>query len=59
MSVFKIHPTTQQYDWGKTGFTSVVAQLAAASGVPSLKDIDEGKPYAEVPYSSPFSFSKI
>lgn len=48
MSVFKIHPTMQQYDWGKSGFTSVVAQLAAASGVPSLKDIDERKPYAEL-----------
>ena len=40
---FKIVPTTQQYDWGKIGWDSKVAQLA-----PSDVSIDETAPYAEV-----------
>ncbi|TFK16813.1 mannose-6-phosphate isomerase [Coprinopsis marcescibilis] len=45
--VFKIVPTTQQYDWGKHGRNSKVAQFAEASGVPGFV-IDESKPYAEL-----------
>ncbi|KAL4265911.1 Mannose-6-phosphate isomerase [Pleurotus pulmonarius] len=41
--VFKIVPTTQQYDWGKIGRDSKVAQLA-----PSSVSIDETAPYAEL-----------
>lgn len=44
--VFKILPTTQQYDWGKIGSQSKVAQLAAASRIPGFTL--EDKPYAEV-----------
>ncbi|KAF5316311.1 hypothetical protein D9619_006837 [Psilocybe cf. subviscida] len=47
MSVFKITPTTQQYDWGKTGKGSKVAEFAAASKVPGFS-IDEHAPYAEL-----------
>ena len=43
--VFTIVPTTQQYDWGKVGLSSKVAQFAKATNVES---IDESKPYAEV-----------
>lgn len=42
-TVFKIIPTTQQYDWGKIGWDSKVAQLA-----PLDVSIDEAAPYAEV-----------
>lgn len=44
--VFKILPTTQKYDWGKTGLSSKVAQFISQPqfGV----EIDEGSPYAEV-----------
>ncbi|KAF8174214.1 mannose-6-phosphate isomerase [Pholiota molesta] len=45
-AVFKIIPTTQQYDWGKTGKTSKVAQFAASSQLPGFA-IDEAAPYAE------------
>ncbi|KAF9078462.1 mannos-6-phosphate isomerase [Rhodocollybia butyracea] len=48
MSVFKIIPTTQQYDWGKVGSKSVVAQLAASSQVNTEFTLDESKPYAEL-----------
>jgi hypothetical protein len=47
MSVFKIIPTTQQYDWGKTGKNSKVAQLAAAAELPGF-ELDEKATYAEV-----------
>lgn len=47
-SVFKIIPTTQQYDWGKIGSKSKVAQLAASSKVDPDFALDESKPYAEV-----------
>ncbi|KAF8075262.1 mannose-6-phosphate isomerase [Lyophyllum atratum] len=42
--VFKIVPTTQQYDWGKIGTSAKVAQFAAASGF----TIDSSAPYAEL-----------
>lgn len=47
VSVFKITPTTQQYDWGKVGSSSKVAQLAAASKISGFT-LQEEKPYAEV-----------
>ncbi|KIK55490.1 hypothetical protein GYMLUDRAFT_248543 [Collybiopsis luxurians FD-317 M1] len=47
-SVFKIIPTTQQYDWGKVGSNSKVAQLAEASEIFSSFNLDEHKPYAEL-----------
>ena len=43
--VFTITPTAQQYDWGKVGLESKVAQFAKATNV---ETIDESKPYAEV-----------
>lgn len=45
--VFKIIPTTQQYDWGKIGLESKVAQFAVASKIPGFT-LDEDAPYAEV-----------
>jgi mannose-6-phosphate isomerase len=45
--VFKIAPTTQQYDWGKIGSSAKVAQFAAASKLPGFS-VDEKAPYAEV-----------
>lgn len=45
--VFKIIPTTQQYDWGKLGSSSKVAQLADASATPGFQ-LDANKPYAEL-----------
>jgi len=45
--IFKIIPTTQQYDWGKIGSNAKVAQFAAASRLPGFS-IDESAPYAEV-----------
>ncbi|KAG6895628.1 hypothetical protein C0992_000301 [Termitomyces sp. T32_za158] len=45
--VFKIAPTTQQYDWGKTGSTAKVAQFATTSKLPGFT-IDESAPYAEL-----------
>lgn len=45
--VFKITPTAQQYEWGKVGRSSKVAQFAAASKVPDFA-LDENSPYAEV-----------
>ncbi|KAG6885750.1 hypothetical protein C0993_010261 [Termitomyces sp. T159_Od127] len=45
--VFKIAPTTQQYDWGKIGSTAKVAQFAAASKLPGFT-VDESVPYAEL-----------
>ena len=45
--VFKVIPTTQQYDWGKIGLESKVAQFAAASKIPGFT-LDEDAPYAEV-----------
>ncbi|KAJ7594993.1 mannose-6-phosphate isomerase [Mycena floridula] len=44
--VFRITPTTQQYDWGKIGSNSKVAQLASASRIPGF--VLESKPYAEL-----------
>ena len=45
--VFAIIPTTQQYDWGKRGIESKVAQFAQKAETPGF-DFDESKPYAEV-----------
>ncbi|KAF7323796.1 Mannose-6-phosphate isomerase [Mycena kentingensis (nom. inval.)] len=45
MSVFKIVPTAQQYDWGKIGRDSKVAQFA--STIPGFV-LDEAAPYAEL-----------
>jgi len=50
--VFKIAPTTQQYEWGKLGSTAKVAQFAAASQL-SAFHVDESTPYAEVRLISP------
>ncbi|KAK2467382.1 hypothetical protein APHAL10511_000617 [Amanita phalloides] len=47
VSVFKIIPTTQQYDWGKIGKTSKVAQFAESSKVPRFV-VDDATPYAEL-----------
>ncbi|KAJ3746460.1 mannose-6-phosphate isomerase [Lentinula detonsa] len=47
-SVFKIVPTTQQYDWGKIGSKSAVAQLVSSSKFDSNFVLDESKPYAEL-----------
>ncbi|XP_006461582.1 hypothetical protein AGABI2DRAFT_222394 [Agaricus bisporus var. bisporus H97] len=47
MSVFKIIPTTQEYDWGKTGKNSKVAQLTTAAGLPGF-ELDEKTSYAEL-----------
>jgi mannose-6-phosphate isomerase len=49
-SVFKIQPTAQQYDWGKIGSQSRVAQLAHSSGLEGFT-LDESKPYAEARYN--------
>lgn len=46
-TVFKILPTTQQYDWGTIGHSSKVAQYAAACKLPGFT-LDENTPYAEV-----------
>jgi mannose-6-phosphate isomerase len=46
-AVFKVVPTTQQYDWGKKGRSSSVAQFADAYNI----KIDDGSPYAEVQYT--------
>jgi mannose-6-phosphate isomerase len=48
-SVFKIIPTTQQYDWGKIGSNAKVALFAAASSLPGFS-VNESLPYAEVCY---------
>ncbi|KAJ3768858.1 mannose-6-phosphate isomerase [Lentinula raphanica] len=48
LPVFKIVPTTQQYDWGKIGSKSAVAQLAVSSKVNPDFVLDESKPYAEL-----------
>ena len=45
--VFRVIPTTQQYDWGKKGRDSIVAQLAQAYQAHGLEIVD-GSPYAEV-----------
>jgi len=45
--VFKVIPTTQKYDWGKTGSSSKVAQFASKSQVPGFS-LDEATPYAEL-----------
>ncbi|KAH9919481.1 mannose-6-phosphate isomerase [Epithele typhae] len=46
-TVFKILPTTQQYDWGKIGLSSKVAQYAAGCKLPDFR-LDESRPYAEL-----------
>ncbi|KAF9261737.1 mannos-6-phosphate isomerase [Marasmius fiardii PR-910] len=46
--VFKVIPTTQQYDWGKHGRQSKVFQLAISSQIPEFQQLDESKPYAEL-----------
>ncbi|KAI0826703.1 mannos-6-phosphate isomerase [Trametes gibbosa] len=46
-AVFKIIPTTQQYDWGKIGLSSKVAQYARACKLPSFQ-FDQNTPYAEL-----------
>lgn len=53
--VFKIIPTTQQYDWGKKGSSSKVAQFASKSQVPGFK-LDEDTPYAEVLLRMSFTY---
>ncbi|KAH8118040.1 mannos-6-phosphate isomerase [Phellopilus nigrolimitatus] len=45
--VFPIVPTTQQYDWGKVGLQSKVAQFANAANAPGFT-LDESAPYAEL-----------
>ena len=45
-AVFKILPTTQKYDWGKSGLSSKVAQFISQPQF--AVEIDEGSPYAEV-----------
>ncbi|KIM84044.1 hypothetical protein PILCRDRAFT_424610 [Piloderma croceum F 1598] len=45
--VFALVPTTQSYDWGKTGSDSKVAQLASASNLSGFK-LDEKTRYAEL-----------
>lgn len=45
--VFPIVATTQQYDWGKVGLASKVAQFAQSSQAPDFV-LDENAPYAEV-----------
>ena len=47
MTVFKIVPTVQQYDWGKLGTSSKVAVFAQSAGISDFY-VDESKPYAEV-----------
>lgn len=54
ISVFEILPTTQEYDWGKTGTSSKVAQLATASHIPGFT-LKESTPYAEVRAFEPAS----
>ncbi|EIW55798.1 mannos-6-phosphate isomerase [Trametes versicolor FP-101664 SS1] len=46
-TVFKVLPTTQQYDWGTIGHSSKVAQYAAACKLPGFT-LDENTPYAEL-----------
>jgi len=48
LPIFKIIPTTQQYEWGKKGKASKVAQFAASSQLPGFA-INDAQPYAEVP----------
>ncbi|KAH9846395.1 mannos-6-phosphate isomerase [Lenzites betulinus] len=45
--VFKLIPTTQQYDWGKIGLSSKVAQYAQACKLPGFA-LDDNTPYAEL-----------
>ncbi|KAF5379471.1 hypothetical protein D9615_006550 [Tricholomella constricta] len=45
--VFKIAPTTQEYDWGKVGRSAKVAQFAAASKLPGFA-INDSATYAEL-----------
>jgi mannose-6-phosphate isomerase len=45
--VFLLTPTTQQYDWGKLGNSSKVAQLASAAQLPGFVLLED-TPYAEV-----------
>ena len=47
MSVFRITPTTQKYDWGKIGLDSKVAQFATTSSLPHFT-LDKSATYAEV-----------
>jgi DNA-binding MurR/RpiR family transcriptional regulator len=46
-TVFRIVPTTQQYDWGKVGLASKVAQLAVSANTTEFS-VDHSKSYAEV-----------
>lgn len=45
-AVFRLVPTLQKYDWGKTGHQSKVAQLAAGTDIPGFV-LDPSAPYAE------------
>jgi mannose-6-phosphate isomerase len=56
-SVFKLTASVQQYDWGKIGSESKVAQFAAAA-IPGFV-IDEGAPYGEVRSASPYNLDAI
>jgi len=46
-TVFRIVPTTQQYDWGKVGLASKVAQLVVSANTANFS-VDHSKSYAEV-----------
>ncbi|KAA1465888.1 mannose-6-phosphate isomerase [Dentipellis sp. KUC8613] len=45
--VFQIAPTVQQYDWGKPGISSKVAQFARTAGISDFS-VTEDAPYAEL-----------
>lgn len=45
--VFRIIPTTQNYDWGKKGNESKVAEFASGAEIPGFT-LNESTPYAEV-----------
>ncbi|KAH7915200.1 mannose-6-phosphate isomerase [Hygrophoropsis aurantiaca] len=45
--VFHITPTTQNYDWGKIGNDSKVAQFASGAAIPGFT-LKESAPYAEL-----------
>jgi len=45
--VFRVTPTIQNYDWGKKGNDSKVAELASGAGIPGFT-LNESTPYAEV-----------
>ena len=46
-NLMRLCGSIQEYDWGKTGLSSKVAQFAAASKIPGF-ELHENAPYAEV-----------